>query len=379
MKKILFVIESLHLGGAEKSLVTLLQNLDYTLYEVDLITFHKEGFFTSLVPNGVNTLYIPSPKISILDRIKYVLKRKSIKGYHHAQLFWPIVRKYFKLQKTTYDIAIAYNQGFATYFVNENIEANKKIAWLNTDYQKAGYNIKFDYPFYIQFKKIIAVSPEAKASLEGALSAINKSLNIEIIKDISDKQEILKKGEEALQTLFDNQCITIVTIARLVKGKGLHMALEAAKLLKDKGYKVKWYIVGEGGERSVLESTINQLHLQDAVVLIGATINPYPYIKACDIYVQTSLFEGLGLSVIEATYFNKPIVCTNFPTAYGILEHQETGLICEMNARAISDAVVQLIVDEELRNKLIYNLSLKENSDKDTTLNLIKNVLLSND
>lgn len=373
-KKIVFVIESLQLGGAEKSLVTLLQNLDFDKYAVDLITFQKNGFFKDFVPNEVNQIFLPFPRLSFFDRLQYLVKRKLKIKYHHAQLFWPLVSKYFTTCHSFYDVAIAYNQGFATYFVHDFINASKKITWLNTDYQKAGYNAQFDGSYYAHFSKIIAVSPEAKDSLIKAFIRIDKVLEIEFIKDISDKEIIIQKANDVQEILFDNNYINLVTVARLVKAKGLNLLLESALILKDKGYSFKWYIVGEGSERRFLEKKITELHLENFVYLLGSTPNPYPYMKAADIYVQTSLFEGLGLTVIEASYLNKPIVCTNFPTAYGVLKNQDTGLICEMNADSISNSIEKLILNEDLKNKLILNLSKMECNDKQTTLLAINNL-----
>jgi glycosyltransferase involved in cell wall biosynthesis len=374
--KLVFVIESLHLGGAEKSLVTLLQNLDTDKYEIDLITFHKEGFFKEFVPKEINQKSIPFPSLSFLNRVKYAFKRKFIKDYHHAQLFWPIIAKYFKLQETSYDIAIAYNQGFATYFVNDYIKASKKIAWLNIDYKIAGYNINFDFNFYKNYYKVIAVSEEAKKGLEIELKKIKKELTIDVIKDIVDKEIVLKQSIKIQEIAFKPNIINLVTVCRLAKQKGLYLLIETTKLLKDKGYFFNWYVVGEGEERKFLENQIKENKLEDFIFLVGATNNPYPYMKNCDIYIQTSLFEGLGLTVVEASYLSKPIVCTNFPTAFSILKNEETGLICEMNAQVISEAIIRLIVDEELRHKLIYNLSLKENSDKRKTLKKMERLLV---
>lgn len=370
-KKIAFVIESIHLGGAEKSLVTLLQNLDYTKYDVDLITFQSDGFFKDFVPANVNHVVIQMPQLSVLDRIRFKLKRCFLKSKHHAQLFWPIVSKYFEKCNNEYAIAIAYNQGFATYYVHDFIDAAKKYSWLNIDYEKARYNIKFDYSFYQNFDKIIAVSDEAKRGLENQLRIISKYLSICIIKDITDSNIITQQSLIDSGFVFKPDAINLVTVCRLAKQKGLFFVVEVASVLIKMGYPINWYIIGEGVERRFLEKEINRLGLNDVVFLLGATSNPYSFMRAADIYVQTSLFEGLGLTVIEAACLNKPIVCTNFPTAYNILKHEETGLICEMNTIAIASSIRKLIENDELKKKFTLNLSKQENRDKETTLNLI--------
>lgn len=375
MKNILFVIESLHLGGAEKSLVTLLQNLDYNLYEVDLITFHEAGFFREFVPAEVNQMQITFPKLSLLDRLRYAVKRKQNEKMHPAQLFWPIVSSYFKKIEKQYDIAIAYNQGFATYFAADKILATKKYAWLNTDYQKAGYQSEKDQEFYAKFNKVVTVSPEAEKSFRKAFQKSLSVIETEIIKDISDDRIIKEQASKKLEFNFNSSEINIVSVGRLISYKGFRLAIEACKILKEKEYPVHWYIVGEGTERSSLENDIESNKLTEYFTLVGADPNPYPYMKACDIYVQTSLFEGLGLTVIEASILQKPIVCTNFPTAFGILKDNETGLIAEMTAESIAENIERLINDVNLRNLLVKNLSLQENFDKEKSLQQINDLL----
>ncbi|MGV4415213.1 glycosyltransferase [Chryseobacterium sp. T1] len=376
MKNIVFVIESLHLGGAEKSLVTLLQNLDYTKYSVDLITFQEGVFFKDSLPSQINHIVVSLPQISYLDRLQYWISRKLKNDIHNAQLFWYVIYKYCKAINKHYDIAIAYNQGLATYFVGDFISSDKKYAWVNTDYIIAGYQMDLDFPVYEKFDKVIAVSPETKKSIENALASIHKTLEIDIIKDISDDSIIKAKAALPLEINFNKDIINIVSVGRLVAPKGFDLAIEACKILIDKQYNVNWYIIGEGGERANLEKLIDDKNLNKYFFLLGGSTNPYPYMRACDIYVQTSLFEGLGLTVIEASILQKPIVCTHFPTAFGILEHEKTGLIAEMNPISIASQVERLIRDEELKNSLINNLSQVENNDKEESLKKINKLFI---
>jgi glycosyltransferase involved in cell wall biosynthesis len=164
-------------------------------------------------------------------------------------------------------------------------------------------------------------------------------------------------------------------VGRLVTSKGFHLAIKSCKILLDKDYPIKWYLVGEGSERKNLQKLINENHLENHFFLIGADSNPYPYMKNATIYVQTSLFEGLGLTVVEANYLNKPIVSTNFPTVHGILKAGKTGLIAKMNAKSIANQIEILINDVPLREKFIKNSSMEENNDKEETLKKINNLL----
>lgn len=376
-KQIAFVIESLELGGAEKSLVTLLQNLDYSQYDVDLITLKSGGFFKDFVPKEVKRHTIQIVEFGGIDRIRFAIEKKIYKNYHSAQLYWKCFKKNFTPIDKKYDIVFAYNQGFVTYYVEELMRANKKYAWINTDYQKAGYNIQFDYPIYKNFDQVVTVSPEGKASFENELRKIGKTLNVGIIKDITDEKMLVKESQLPMKVNFSENKINIVTVARLMEYKGLNLAIDACYILKTKNFPVNWYVVGEGMERSTLEKQIQENKLTENFFLLGADKNPYPYMKNADVYVQTSLFEGLGLTVIEASLLHKPIVSTNFPTVYGILKHEDTGLICEMNANDIANSIERLITDSTLKNKLVDNLKHQENQDKNLTLSKIENLLNS--
>jgi len=155
------------LGGAEKSLVTLLNNLDYTKYNVDVLIITNGGIFEKEVPEEVNIIrYNIFQETSNIQktflRIRYFIARKLNKKQHDAVKHWRIFEKSLPAIHNKYDIAIAYSQGFSTYFTATKITADKKYAWINIDYKKAGYNIKIDLPFYKKFNVIVAVSQEVK-------------------------------------------------------------------------------------------------------------------------------------------------------------------------------------------------------------------------
>jgi len=374
-KKLLFFIESLEVGGAERSLVTLLNSARFENYAVDLMML-REGTFLVDVPPHINVIILNSLKPSIFKRFKfYFLNKIYSPELHSSQNFWKVFHNDFERINEEYDVAIAYSQGFSTYFVDKKIEAKKKYAWVNIDYKKAGYDIKFDYPFYKKFNKIVAVSKDVRDGLSTELQKIEKDLSIEVIKDITNHKSIWNQSLKALDFDFNDKVINIVTVCRLVKQKGLFLAIESCALLVKNNYKINWYVVGEGSERRNLEQQIKNTNLQDCFFLLGAKTNPYSYMKACDIYVQTSLFEGLGLTIIEASYLNKPVVSTNFPTVHDILVDEKTGLIAEMNAESIADQVERLINNPDLREFLVSNLIKQENSDKEISLAKINKLL----
>ncbi|TXE11659.1 glycosyltransferase [Seonamhaeicola algicola] len=387
LKKIAFVIESLHCGGAEKSLVTLLQNLDYTKYNVSLYLLLTNGEFQKFIPDEVTVKTITINKTNFIKQILKTVKFRALtklnklnkkNKYHPAQVFWKSKNNNFSKINTLYDVAIAYNQGFATYFVSEKIKARKKIAWLNTDYIKANYNINFDYKFYKNFDDVVCVSEENRHSL---LKSLNKQQTIStlVIKDIVDDRLIHQLSKEVEYPFTDKENNKIIlTVGRLADAKGLDLAIQACHILRQKKYNIKWYVIGEGPKRKELEHLINKLDISKYFILLGYKENPYPYIKSCNIYTQTSFFEGLGLTLIEASILQKPIVTTNFPTASKIIEHGRTGLICDMNADAIANSIEEYITSPKLVNKFTENLSKQKNNDKVLSLAKVNELLLKN-
>ncbi len=377
MKNVAIIIESLNLGGAEKSLVTVLNYIDYSKYKVDLILFNTGGVFESFLPKEVAIIKKDYPRLNYLDRFVFKIKTLfNLKSLHSAQIFFEIIRPKLIKHPPVYDIAIAYNQGFSTYYTALFISSKIKFTWLNTDYKSAGYKIGQDYFYYSHYNSVIAVSEFTKEVFIKELETNKLKLPIQVIKDITDINVLESQSEKKLEVDFSKHSISIVTVGRLSKHKGLHLAVETCKKLVDKGYDVCWYVVGEGSERKNLVKLIKEYGLEDKFILLGMTNNPYPYIKNCTIYVQTSLFEGLGLSLIEAAYLKKPIVTTNFPTSYSILQDGYTGLISKMNSESITEKIEIYLKDKDFMKLIVDNLSKKEHSD--TLISIEKINLLLN-
>ena len=153
--------------------------------------------------------------------------------------------------------------------------------------------------------------------------------------------------------------LRILTVGRLSTEKGQDIAIKAlAKLIK-RGYKVKWYCLGEGNARESYEKIIEEYQVEDYFVLLGASSNPYPYMKQCDIYVQPSRYEGYCITILEAKVLHKPIVTTNVNGVNEQINNGKTGLITDMYANELFLSVEKLIKDANLRNQLVENLKVE--------------------
>ena len=373
-KKIVFVIDSLSSGGAEKSLISLLSIFDYSKYDVDLLMFTQKGLYLSLVPDNVNILEPPLFSKLQNKSIKYLLKKGKYKQlyirlrtsidvrnmylkrkFHGAQITWRWTSKIIENIDNVYDVAIAYSQGMPTYYVADKIKAKKKVCWINTDYKKAPYNPSFDIKYYEKFNEIISVSEIGRTSFIEKLPSMKQKTKV-IYDIISPKLiKLMSYENNGFNEVYFG--IKILTIGRLVHLKGYDIAIEAAYKLKKEGIEFKWYVIGEGELKKNLEALISKYSLEENFIFLGATSNPYTYLRNIDIYVQPSRYEGFGIAIAEAKILQKPIVATNFDVVYNQLKHEENGLVVDMNSTALYRGIKKLIYDEQLRNSLINNLS----------------------
>ncbi|MFJ7728159.1 glycosyltransferase [Neobacillus sp. NPDC097160] len=375
-KSLLFVIDSLVGAGAEKSLITLLSLLDYKKYSVDLMLFAHGELLEELVPKEVNILsplkYTNFTRLNLKKALLYSLKKADFKMLHSrlkyslnirmkqysnaqkARLFWENVSSVIEKNPKQYDIAISYAQGVPTFYVAEKVKANKKFSWVNVTYRLDQKEANFQKQFYDQYNKIIAVSDSTKEILLETFP--NYEHKIEIIYDINDPQFISDMayfGENYTDN-FDG--LRLLTIGRFAYQKGYDIALEACKKLKEMGIKFKWYVLGKGPLLEKIQHFIKENELIDHFVLLGVTSNPYPFIKNCDIYVQTSRFEGFGLAIAEARMLNIPVVTTRFDAVYNQMVDGKNGLVVDMNSDAICEGILKLIDNNNLRESIVNYL-----------------------
>lgn len=380
MKKVLFVIDSLDCGGAEKSLVSLFPLLDYSSMDVDLMIVKKGGLFEQRIPPQVSI--IPVPKvISWRSRccqgfLSLETRKLHCLGItrHGAETYWQKMSSAYPAPPKSYDVAIAYQQGFPTYYVAEKVRATKKWAWINTDLAKAGYRPNFNRPFYDRLTGVCTVSDVLPRMLSDAGFVSPES--IRVIKDILNAGLIQKMADMPLESFPLSAPLKILTVGRLVPPKTSPLAVEAASLLKDKGLDFVWVIVGEGVERNNIETLIRHKGLKNHIVLAGLQSNPYPFFKACDVYVQTSAFEGFGLTLSEAKILHKPIVTTNFLSAFDQINDGENGLIAEMTPESVADKILSIIENPALKNRLIENTRKEENRTAETESEKVNQLLL---
>lgn len=382
MKKVLFMLSSMNIGGVEKSFLSLLSAMPKEKYEITLLLLEKKGGFMNHVPDWVKVeeaswfeqvkpIIMQSPQQTIKDYIKrkeffkaptfiysYILSEKLFEDRH---IYYKNVFKVIPEHKETYDIAISYQGPTDTidYYIANRVKAKKKISWIHFDVSKHQINKKLYTKLYRKFDNIFVVSQEGKEKLiERIPSVVNK---VEVFMNIVSKKLIKKMSEIEIEFDENYKGIKIVTIGRLAKEKGQDLAIKVLARLRENGYDVRWYCIGEGRHRKEYEYLIEKNGLEKDFLLMGATTNPYPFIKRSDIYVQTSRHEGYCLTLAEARCLNKPIVTTDFTGAREQIKNNNTGLIVSFNEEQLYLAIKELINNAQLRQQFSFKLSSELN------------------
>lgn len=376
-KKLLFVIDSLPCAGAEKSLITLLSQLDYEQYEVDLQLFAYGWTLDELVPKEVNFLpplsYTNYSKQSlkqmilncrnltqfkmIVARLRYSLfiRKGHLTNAQMARLYWQSIGSVIEKNEKVYDVAISYAQGIPTFYVADKTRAAKKYAWVNVSYTLGEEDRLFQEKYYQAYERIVAVSESAEEIFLESFPMFKDRMTI--IYDINDYQMIKRMSELEPEFKLDAPHLKLLTIGRLDHQKGYDIALEAARLLKERGILFTWYVLGKGGLYDEIKQTIQKYGLEKEFILLGITANPYPMIKQCDIYVQTSKFEGYGLAIAEARMLNKPVVTTKFDAVFNQMVHEKNGLVTPMDGVGVADGIERLLKEPDLYHAIVDYLN----------------------
>ena len=365
MKKVVFGITGLTVGGAERVLIDLANKLvDDENYEISIFTLYEKGALEKELDKRVK-------RISLYD-FAYNEKSKFKKIQIVCNVLFNRKRIYKKYIKNKFDVEIAFLEGpitriFSTKNKNKNI---KKVAWIHNDIQKVfGLNLKskikriIDRNIYERFNTIIFVSNDNMDSFNRVYD--DMALPYErVVQNYIDKNRIKelskdKDGVKDASKIFDDDEINIVQVSRLVPQKNVERLVEAHKEVIDKGYKHHIYILGDGPERARIEKRIKELKVEDTFTLLGQKVNPYPYIKKADYFSLFSNFEGWPMVVEEAKILNKFILVTDTAVREVIADYKEYSKIAENS----KEGIVRLLEDA-IKNYKHY-LGIKVNYEYD--------------
>ena len=385
MKKILIVSHAMELGGVERSLIGLLEAIDPKKYSVDLFLLRHEGELLSYIPDYINLL----PQVSaysvlarpmkdtlkeghiLLTAARLVGKIKAAQfekkhayqdsgvsleySHKYTRLFMPIIQP-----DKEYDLAISFLTPH--YFVAEKVRAKKKIAWIHTDYSRVQVDMKSEIVMWSKYNHIATISEMVSASfIEVFPSLKNKLVLIENI--LPTKLIIQQSAEFDASTEMDQGgAFRLLSIGRYCTAKNFdNIPYICAKLIS-LGLNVKWYIIGFGGDESLIRFKIAEANMEKYVIMLGKKENPYPYIKACDLYVQPSRYEGKSVTVREAQILGKPVVITRYPTSASQLEDGLDGIIVPMENEKCAEKIAGLLQNKVMMKQLTNNCAMKDYS-----------------
>lgn len=371
-KKILFVINTLGGAGAETAMMELLRSLSPEQYEISLFVLMNQGEMVHQLPDHVTLLNEDFCDDSVLSREgkrrlnRYILRTMFRQGsvirnfpYLLCNLFrmlkkgavlpdkllWRVMSDGVPEQKKEYDLAVAYLEGGSAYYVADHVPAHKKAGFIHIDYGKAGYTRELDCGCYEKFNRVFTVSGEVREHFLDTYPEYDGKT--EIFYNMINPERIRERA--GLPGGFEDEYdgIRILTVGRLTAQKAYGIAVEAMKLLREEGAKVRWYVLGEGEERKNLEKKIKEYGMEQDFLLLGAKENPYPYYVQTDLYVHATRYEGKSIAIQEAQILGCTILVSDCSGNREQVEDGVDGRMCDLSPEGIRDGILELVRDRE--------------------------------
>ncbi len=370
-KKVLFVLQYMELGGIERALLGFFEQLDFTQYEVDLFIHRHSGELMPYIPQQVKVLSELQPYALLTQPITKCIMQGFIR-IALARLWAKLKATFFNIFNskeendsifqyvamaterflpamsiTQYDVAISFITPHV--FVLSKVNAKKKIAWIHTDYTSVNINTKAEFNTWQAYDAIVAVSDQAKAAFLNRFKGITSK--VYVFENPLPIQLIQRESMAFVPTLSNG--INFLTVGRFCYAKAQEEAVAIAYELVQKGWDIHWYFIGYGNEQPFWQA-VDNYKLQDRIHHLGKLANPYPYMLACDYYVQPSRYEGKAVTVQEAQALHKTVIITNYNTAASQLEHNKNGYIVPMGIKAAANAIHNLLLKE---SKIVFEPS----------------------
>ena len=368
MKKICFVMPRMGMGGAEKSLLSLLHILaEKDDLQVDLLLFKREGELLEQLPASVrvvepeeslrvtfspfslkNCRNFRTTCITFLRPVATAITRLLSKNSNRRmQLRWKYAYRHLIAPwQEKYDYACGYLDGECVYYVVDKMLATKKYGWCHNDYDALGFDAAADAPYYAKLDRIIPLPDRCWEKLQHHFpQQAHKMLPISPVVVPAFVRSAANSACDDPFAQFEG--CRILSMGRFVEQKGFDIAIDAAALLKQAGLSFKWYILGDGPLRKDMEQQIERLDLSDCVSLLGIITNPYTYMNAATMFVQSSRFEGKSVALTECKMLQLPTVATAYATVADQLTDGVDGLIAQMNAQDLAKKILELAQDEQ--------------------------------
>lgn len=394
-KKQLFIMShAMELGGAERSLIGLLDELNTAECDVDLFLMRHEGDLLQAVPNKINLL----PRMKSYTVLARPMKTTLLEGHlilTFARVIGKVAAKIYDKKhgygdsgvpleyshkytapflpqinsNKEYDLAISFLTPH--YYVADKVKAKKKIAWIHTDYSKVQINKESELKMWNQYDHVISISDAVTAGFLQVFPELKeKILLIENI--LPQKLVEMQRKAFAVESEMPKKGIKLLSIGRYCTAKNFDNIPEICSRIIARGSDVYWYIIGFGSDENLIKEKIKQFKMEDRVILLGKKENPYPYIDACDLYVQPSRYEGKSVTVREAQMLRKPVVITDYPTAKSQVEDGVDGVIVPLDNELCARGIDTLLSQPERVKLLVENCKKNDYSNSEEIAKLYK-------
>lgn len=377
--RIIILMHYLELGGAEMALIGLLQALNPEKVDVDLFLYCHRGPLMQFIPDWINLL----PEVGCYSVIEAPLKEALQRGYFgivYGRLMSKWKHKQYRMYHSVKGDDGAIMQYVGEYVtphlsrINDDVEydlcisfltphhiglskirAKQRLAWIHTDYSTVDIDVERESTVWGAYDKIVSISPEVTKSFLARFPGLaSKIIQIENI--IPSEYVLTRSSEFSVHTDVHGDII-LLSIGRYCLQKNFDNVPDIARRIVDAGFsKLKWYIIGYGGDEQLIRKKIAEAKMEKHVIMLGKKANPYPYIKACDIYVQPSRYEGKSVTVREAQILQKPVVITNYPTAKSQITDGVDGVIVPLDNEGCAQGIANFIVNIPLQEQIIANL-----------------------
>lgn len=373
---ILIFSQAMELGGVERSLLGLLDAIDYDRYDVDLFLMRHSGELmpylnpnAKLLPEISKYASLAVPMVSLVKSGQFGVLCGRLQGKLAARRFdkqhpgeKPSVtaltysHKYTlhsmpQISDKVYDLAISFLTPH--YFARERVKAKKYAAWIHTDYTALTFDRSAELAMWNRFDTICGVSEQVTAAFDTEfpeLSHLTETVENILPQNLIERQSNNPQGEMQKEKTFK-----LLSVGRFSEQKNFDNVPDICRRLVADGLDVKWYLIGYGGDEPLIRQKIDETGMQKRVIILGKKDNPYPYMRACDLYVQPSRYEGKAVTVREAQMLGKPVVITSYATSGSQLEDGVDGVIVPMDNAGCAAGIAALLRDPVRMQQLSEN------------------------
>lgn len=378
---VLIFSQAMELGGVERSLLGLLDSIDYDRYDVDLFLMRHSGELmpylnpkAKLLPEIPQYASLAVPMTSLIRSGQFGVLCGRLQGKLAAQRFdkkhpsdKPSVAALTYSHKYTlnsmpqisdkiYDLAISFLTPH--YFARERVNAKKYAAWIHTDYTALSLDRTEELAMWGKYDAICGVSEQASKGFQTAF--LELAGKVQTIENILPKELICKQSEEPQGDMTSNGSIVLLSVGRFCDAKNFDNVPDICRRLVADGLDVKWYLIGYGGDEPLIRKKIAEAGMEDCVIILGKKDNPYPYMLACNLYVQPSRYEGKAVTVREAQLLGKPVVITNYATSGSQLEGGVDGVIVPMDNAGCAAGIAALLRNPVRMQQLSENCKKRD-------------------